>query len=172
MAVSALRHARWPAVALLGLALHGATYAQSAARAGDTVSWTLSAPVSNVRQGAHLQLALKGEVLEGWHVYSSEQLPTGPIPLLVKLDPGEVAASDGAITATPPEKSHDTSFNLDTQYYSKSFTVTVPVRIGAQAPTGAQQIPVSVRFQTCNGRICKPPKTVSLTATVNVGAAG
>jgi hypothetical protein len=169
---SALRRARWSVLVLSGLVLHGASFAQSAARAGDTVSWTLSAPADNVRQGSRLQLALKGEVLDGWHVYSSEQLPTGPIPLLVKLDPGEVAASDGEMTATPPEKSNDTSFNLDTQYYSKSFTVTVPVRIGASAASGPQHIPVSVRFQTCNGRICKPPKTVRLTATVNVGAAG
>jgi hypothetical protein len=27
---------------------------------------------------------------------------------------------------------------------------------------------VSVRFQTCNGRICQPPRTVHLSATVNL----
>ena len=37
---------------------------------------------------------------------------------------------------------------------------------------GPQQIPISVRFQTCNGHICQPPKTVKLSVPVTVRANG
>ena len=42
------------------------------------------------------------------------------------------------------------------------------MRIAAKASAGKQLVPVSVHFQTCDGRICQPPKTVKLTAALNV----
>jgi hypothetical protein len=75
------------------------------------------------------------------------------------------------LKATAPTKIHDPSFNLETQSYSDTFTVTAPARIGSNVAPGVQQIPVSVRYQTCNGKTCHPPKTVHLTAPVTVRAA-
>ncbi len=155
--------------ALLGLALHGPALAQP----GDTVSWTLSVQSPDtVKPGSQVAIQLHGAVVDGWHVYAFEQLPKGPIPLRVAVDPSEVAIADGAPTATPPTKFHDPSFNLDTEYYAKPFTVTVPVRVGTAVAAGPQQIPLSVRFQTCNGKTCRPPKTIHLTAAINVRKAG
>lgn len=155
--------------ALLGLALHGVALAQP----GDTVSWTVSAPsADNVKPGSQIAIELHGTVVDGWHVYALEQLPKGPIPLRVALDPSEIAVADGAPTATPPTKFHDPSFNLDTEYYAKPFTVTLPVRVGTGVAAGPQQIPVSVRFQTCNGKTCRPPKTIHLSAAINVRKVG
>jgi hypothetical protein len=157
------------AVALLGLA-GGAALAQTPV---ETVSWTLAAqsPV-NAKPGDKLSITVRGDVLDTWHVYGLEQLPSGPIPLKVTVDQNDVASAEGALVIDAPVKFHDPSFNLETQYYEKDFSLTVPVRVAANAAQGAQQIPVSVRFQTCNGKICKPPKTVKLLASVNVRAGG
>lgn len=162
------------AATALGLALSmSAAQAQTGGPLADTVSWTVSAQSDgNVKQGGRLTLKLHGDVVDGWHVYAQEQLPNGPIPLLVTLKLGDVASADGATTATPPTKFHDPSFNLDTQYYARDFSLTVPVRIAANAAAGPQQIPVNVRFQTCNGQTCRPPKTVTLSASINVHPAG
>jgi DsbC/DsbD-like thiol-disulfide interchange protein len=163
------------AAALLGLALNGAALIDSAMAQGavDTVSWTLSAPATaNLKPGGRVDLTLRGEVVDGWHVYALEQPSGGPIPLRVTLDQSDIAAADGAPAADPPEKVFDTSFRFETLYYSKPFTLTVPVRLGADVAPGPQQIPVSVRFQTCNGKICHPPKTIRLSAPVNVRKAG
>jgi len=164
---------------LLSVALHGVALGQTPDKASsntslsDTVSWTVSAQsADSVKQGTSFALEVRGAVVDGWHVYALEQLPRGPIPLRVTLDANEVAEADGALSATPPTKSHDTSFNLDTQYYAKDFTLTVPVRIGSDVAPGPQQIPVSVRFQSCNGQTCRPPKTVHLSASVNVRKGG
>jgi hypothetical protein len=160
------------AAAIFGLSLHTAALAQApddAAR-GETVTWTASAgPEGNVKRGSRLTLTLRGKVLEGWHVYALRQLPEGPTPLRVTLDASDVATADGAPVGSPATQIHEPAFNLDTQFYSKDFTLTVPVRLGSHPITGQQAIPVSVRFQTCNGRVCQPPKTVHLSAPVQAG---
>ena len=166
-------------LALLCLALHGGAQAQALDQASanlgrrDTVSWTVVPPsTDNVKPGARLALTLRGEISAGWHVYGFKQLPTGPTPLVVKLDANDVATAAGAPVGSPPVKTHDPSFDLETQYYSQAFTVTVPVRIGPHLAAGRQLIPVSVRYQTCDGQICQPPKTVQLSAAIIVRADG
>ena len=157
---------------LLGLSIAGAARAQSSddfAR-GDTVTWAAQ-PVA-ARPGARATLTLTVTVLPGWHVYSLKQAPDGPTPLLVTLDRNAVATADGAVTESKPLKIHDPAFGLQTQYYEHAATLTVPVRLNRPLAAGAQAIPVSLRFQTCNGRICQPPKTVHLSAPVDLKAGG
>jgi len=84
------------------------------------------------------------------------------------VDANDVATADGPPAGSPATKVHDPAFNLDTQFYSRDFTLTVPVRLGSHPIIGQQAIPVSVRFQTCNGRVCQPPKAVHLSAPIGV----
>ncbi len=160
----------------IGAMAAGGAFAQPAPASGpggDTVAWTVSAPEGeSVKRGGRLVLTLHGAVRPGWHVYGLDQAPTGPMPLRITVEPSEVARADGAPKGSPPVRKRDPAFGLDTAFYAEAFTVTAPVRIGAQAAAGRQQIPVSVRFQTCNGDICQPPKTVRLTASVNVRGDG
>ena len=161
---------RGATLALAGLALlPGPAGAQPGPPRGETVTWTVSAP-AKVRPGARVALTLRGTVVDGWHVYAQNQLPNGPTPLRVTVAGSEIAVAEGAPIGSRPVTTHDPSFDLDTQYYAKPFTVTAPVRIGPRVAAGPQQIPVSVRFQTCNGEICQPPKTVRLSASVDVAA--
>jgi DsbC/DsbD-like thiol-disulfide interchange protein len=159
--------------ALAGIVLLGyaaPALAQNADPAAvQTVNWTVTAdPAEAVKQGGKLTLILHGEVADGWHVYALKQLPNGPTPLRVTLDQNEVATASGAPVGSPATKIHDQGFNLDTQFYSHAFTVALPLQVAAQSASGPQQIPVSVRFQTCNDRVCQPPKTVHLTAAISI----
>jgi hypothetical protein len=153
------------AVAVLGLP----AVAPAQGLFGETVAWTLSAPpAESVKPGSRVVLSLQGAVRDTWHVYGLKQLPAGPTPLRVALEPGGVATADGAPSANAPIKVHDPSFDLETQYYTREVAVKVPVRIAARAAAGPQQIPLTVRYQTCDGRVCQPPKSIRLSATVNV----
>jgi hypothetical protein len=153
---------------LLGLPLQVAL-AQPSAAQGDTVTWTVQS--SDVAKNGKVTLMLNGAVRKGWHVYSLKQLPEGPTPLLVTLDQNDVAKVDGALAGSAPTKIHDPAFGLDTQFYESAFSLKVPVRLGSHV-AGQQSIPLSVRFQTCNGRVCQPPKTVHLSASINLPAGG
>lgn len=165
-------HARLvPAAAAIGAALCGAALAQ-APGPPQSVSWSVAPQTADVAPGSRIAITLRGAVVGGWHVYGLKQLPNGPIPLEVAVDANAVAKARGAPTASPPRKFHDPAFKLETQYYDQPFTLTVPVSLGSKLAAGPQIIPVSVRFQSCNGDICLPPRTVRLSATVNVRNGG
>ena len=149
--------------ALLSASLAPAAGAQDPARS-ETVAW--SASVAPEAKAGNATLTLRAKVQDGWHVYALKQLPNGPTPLLVKVDPNDIATADGAPVGSPPTKTHDPDFNLDTEFYTRAFTVSLPLRLAGHAAQGQRQIPLSVRFQTCNGQICQPPKLVHLAASL------
>lgn len=163
---------QFAALALMGLISAPAAHGRTADPArGENVVWTASVRADGVEPASRLTLTLNAQVANGWHVYALKQLPDGPTPLRVVLDPNSVATANGEPSGSTPTKTHDPSFNLDTQFYSHAFSVMVPVRIAAHPAAGHQAIPVSIRFQTCNGQICQPPKTVHVSAAVTVLAA-
>jgi hypothetical protein len=134
-----------------------------------TVQWAGSAvPEAAVKHGSNATLELSAKIQEGWHVYALTQPSGGPTPLRVTLDENAVVQIAGATSSTAPERKHDPSFDLETQFYTQSFAVHVPVRVKANAAAGRQLIPVSIRFQTCSDRECQPPRTVHLSVPMNV----
>lgn len=136
---------------------------------GETVSWTLSAPSGQaVKAGGQVVLTLQGKVQDGWHVYGLTQRADGPTPLKVSLEATSTVTAAAAPKASPPVKKHDPSFGFETQYYAGPFTVDIPVKIASRAAAGRQLVAVNVRFQTCDGHICQPPKTVRLSAPIAV----
>lgn len=149
------------------LSLSGTALAQGGAHA-ETVRWSVSAPQGEAAKGRRLSLTIQGDVQDGWHVYSLKQVDDGPTPLLVSVERNDVAGAAGAITGSTPTGQRDAAFGFDTQFYAKPFTLTVPVRLKAGARPGPQTIPLSVRFQTCNGAVCQPPKTVHLSAAIDL----
>lgn len=131
----------------------------------ETVHWTATV---NSLAGGHNRKAvldITGVIEEGWHVYALKQLEGGPTPLLVNVEPNPAAALAGKVSGTAPQKIHDPRFDLDTQFYARRFTLHVPLEL-QPGISAAQQIPVSVRFQTCNDRECQPPRTIHLSASL------
>ena len=121
-----------------------------------------------VKAGANIVIELSAEVQEGWHVYGLAQLPGGPTPLRVTLDANEVVQIAGAPTGSPPVKKHDAAFDLDTEVYNGQFDLHLPARIKQHPPAGRKQIPVIVRFQACNDRVCLPPRTVHVSVPIGI----
>jgi hypothetical protein len=136
--------------------------------ANSTVRWAASmlSPTS-VTHGSDATVELSADIQEGWHVYALKQRPGGPTALRVTLDDNDVARLAGVPLGTTPEKRHDPSFDLETQFYSRSFVLRLPVRV-KQPAAGRRLIPVSVLFQTCSDRECQPPRTVHLAVPIDV----
>jgi hypothetical protein len=150
---------------LLSACVGGIGVAQSP---NPTVQWTASMDSNAaVARGSKATVELSADVQEGWHVYALTQPPGGPTALRVTLDPNDVAQLAGPPSGTIPEKRHDPSFDLETQSYSHSFALHLPVRVKPRAG-GGQLIPVSIRFQTCSDRECQPPRTVHLSVPIDV----
>jgi hypothetical protein len=134
-----------------------------------TVDWVTSWTAgTDAKAGARGTLELSGSVQDGWHVYALNQRPGGPTALRVTIEDNPVATLAGTPSGTQPERRQDPSFGLETQFYSHSFALHVPVALKPGVAAGGQGIPVNVRFQMCSARECRPPKTVHL--SVPVGA--
>lgn len=134
-----------------------------------TVQWTAAVHSGDSLRGGSVTLELSGRLAEGWHVYAQTQAPGGPTPLRIALDANDFAQIAGAPSGSVPEHKFDPSFGLETQFYSGAFTLLLPVRVARPSAAGRRSIPVSVRFQTCNGRECEPPRTIHLSVTIDAG---
>lgn len=145
------------ALALLLISAVGAT----AQRPG-SVQWSASAKPA-AHAGEYV-VALHADVENGWHVYSTKQSPGGPLPLVIRVDQGAPFSLDGVITGSNPIQHHDASFNLDTEYYTGTFLLNIPVKSSNQ---GSGEIPLAIRFQMCSDTTCMPPRTIHLVAKVN-----
>lgn len=113
-------------------------------------------------------MEISGEIQDGWHVYALTQPAGGPTPMRITVDDNQFALAAGEPSGTAPHKKHDRSFGLETQFYTHSFIVRLPVRVKEQPVAGRQVVPLSVRFQSCSDRECLPPTTVRLSVAVDV----
>jgi len=133
------------------------------------VQWTGSVVTkAPIEPGRKATIEVAADIQDGWHVYGLEQLAGGPTPLHLSLDPNELVRATGAIKGTAPVKRHDSSFDLETQVYTHSFTLQVPVQVEPHPAAGKQSVSVSVRFQACSDRICLPPRTVHVPVPIEI----
>lgn len=137
----------------------------------DLVKWT-AALASTGRSGDATALEISGTIQEGWHVYALTQPSGGPIALHVTLDENEVAQVAGTASGPAPTQHRDRSFGLETQYYTHSFTIRVPIALKQPSESRGGLIPLSVRFQTCSDRLCLPPTTTHLSVRLDPSRSG
>ena len=134
-----------------------------------TVQWHVGiASTAALQPGQHSTLELTGQILQGWHVYGLKQHSQGPTELKVAVDDNPVAQSAGAPSGSDTTRRVDPGFGFEIQYYTDSLKLTLPIQVKQHAGTGRQQIPVSVRFQSCSDKTCLPPATVHLLVDVDV----
>ena len=136
----------------------------------DPVAWKLEeAPAKAVKPGARFSLKLVAKIQEGWHLYSLKPLAEGPIPTRIWLPEGQPFQLAAAIQATEPQSLQDPSFNMEVELYEGEATFTLPVRIAAGAPGGSQTLVANASYQSCNNKICLPPKTVKVEIAIAIG---
>jgi hypothetical protein len=143
--------------------------AASAQSVQETVHWNTSViKQADAAAVPELVLKLSAEVETGWHVYAMTQTPGGPNALRINLDDNQIVDLAGVAQGSPPHKQKDPRFGLVTQFYADAFVLSLPVRLKQHPPSGRQQIPVSVRLQSCSAEVCLPPTTIHLSVTIDV----
>ena len=144
-------------VLLVALSLCGSGVAQVS---NNTVQWSAAlAP----KAGEKAALDLSATIAEGWHVYALTQVAGGPTPLQITVEGNDQVQIARAVSGTVPEKRHDPSFDLDTEFYTRQIALHLPLKVKQNATAGHESVQVSIRFQTCSDRTCLPPKTVHFT---------
>ena len=154
---------------LVVAALAGHTaLAQMAAR--DVVLPTAFASFDPVAKGKRLQIAVVMKIHEGYHVNARKPTFDYLIPTDLKFEmpagfkAGEVQYPDGQM------RKFSFSKNDALNVYEGNTVLRIPVTVSENAPTGAQTVPLKLRYQACSNEVCLPPVTLNLTATINVSS--
>jgi len=124
-----------------------------------------------MKPGERFNALLSAKIDEGWHLYSPDQPPGGPIPTQISLPADQPFKLAEAIEVPVPRTEMDPNFNLETQFFEEQVTFTLPVVVTQNATSGDHGVNVNVTFQTCNGRRCLPPKRVQLTDKIGLAQA-
>jgi thiol:disulfide interchange protein DsbD len=140
-----------------------------AAAPADPVAWKLNPPATSVKAGARFTVKLLAEVQEGWHLYSLKPMAEGPIPTRIWIAEGQPFALAGAIQSPDPQVMQDASFGMEVELYEGEAVFTLPVRVASGASSGTQMLVVSASYQSCNNKLCLPPKTVKVEVSITIG---
>ena len=135
----------------------------------DPIAWKFQdAPGKPVKAGTRFEVKLVASIQDGWHLYSMKPMADGPIPTRIWVAEGQPVQLAAAIKAAAPQTIQDPSFNMEVELYEGAAEFTLPLKIAATAAVGTQTVMVNASYQTCNNRICLPPKTVKLEFPVTI----
>ena len=134
----------------------------------DPVAWKVKTPPTPVKAGARFTVKLTADVQEGWHLYSLKPMAEGPLPTRIWLADGQPFKLAGSIHASDPQVMQDPSFGMEVESYEGEAEFSLPVQAAAGAAAGAQKLVVSASYQSCNNKLCLPPKTVKVEVPVTV----
>jgi len=134
------------------------------------IAWKLKAetPARALKPGESFTAQLTAQIAAGWHIYSIDQAPSGPRPTRITLPAEQSFKLAGKMEAPPPQTAFDENFGFETSFYKNSAAFTLPVRVAEDVMPGRHQLRINAYFQTCNDRLCLPPKTVQLVAEINL----
>jgi thiol:disulfide interchange protein DsbD len=141
-----------------------------AAAPADPVAWKLqNPPAAPVKAGARFNVKLLADVQEGWHLYSLKPMAEGPIPTRIWIAEGQPFSLAGAVQSPDPQVMQDPSFGMEVELYEGEAVFTLPVRVASGASPGSQKLVVSASYQSCNNKLCLPPKTVKVELPIAIG---
>lgn len=139
-------HRSAPRLALLCL-IAGCAAGQQHAR------WAAAADPPLARPGGGALVRVTATIDPGWHLYSASS-PAG-LPASFQFGPNAVVVRTRVFQA-PPKRAFDPNFNAETETYEGEAKFVLDLKLKADAPAGPAELPLSIRYQTCNDRECVP----------------
>lgn len=153
---------------ILGILAALAAFALTAA-APDPVEWKLvDGPSRPLKLGDRFTVRLVAQVQPGWHMYSMKTVAEGPIATRIWLGEGQPFRLAGNVKAAEPLLVQDASFNMEVETYEGEASFILPLRVTARSDPGSQILLVSASYQSCNNKLCLPPKTVKVSLPIEI----
>ena len=138
--------------------------------AEDQVRFRMRVKEPKVNTGDQIKAILAVQLQKGWHLYSMTQPPGGPIPTSIAVAEDGVFRQIGEVQQPPPHKWFDPNFGVNTEYFEGKVDFQIPIEVKADAPAGAHDLSIKVRFQLCSERLCLAPQRRTFTVALRVTA--
>ena len=141
----------------------------TAAQDRDPIHWSIKTlGTTTIKAGEKFTARVAAAIDPGWHLYSLDQAPGGPLPTRIWLPEDQKFKLAGDIESPVPQVQFDTNFNMDTQFYNLEAVFSLPIVVAADAQSGNSTLSVNAFYQTCNDDTCLPPKTVKISTDISV----
>jgi DsbC/DsbD-like thiol-disulfide interchange protein len=133
------------------------------------IKWSLKADsaAKPLKAGDKFVVQLTAKIEEGWHLYSTEEMPQGPKPTRIVLTPNQpFELSD--IDSPMPQRAVDPNFGTETEFYAHSATFALTMQVKGEATAGTHKLTVQVRYQSCTETLCLLPRLIKLESEVQI----
>jgi len=135
----------------------------------DVVAPMIYVSLDPVGRGSQFQIAAVLKIRPGFHINAREK--SEDYLIATDLRAGAPAGFQLGDVSYPKGALHSFTFSKKPlNVYEATITLRLPVTALANAPLGAQHIPLKLRYQACSTEICLPPVTLTLDAVFNVAA--
>jgi thiol:disulfide interchange protein DsbD len=133
----------------------------------DPVKFEIKEIPETVQAGDIFNIVIDATIEGNWHLYSILNNPdAGPFPTEFSAkSPNFIIAED--ILETKAIIEFDPNFEAELGWHSTFAQFELPIAIKT-SEKGLQTLDIEVFYQVCDDRVCLPPKTKSIIASVNV----
>ena len=139
--------------------------------ARDVVAPAAYVSLAPVPRGRTFELAVVLKIRPGFHINARKPFEDYLIPTDLRAD--LPAGFQAGATSYPRGKVKKFAFSQKPlNVYQGAATIRMPLTALANAPLGAQHVPLKLRYQACNTELCLPPVTLDLEAAFDVAAPG
>ncbi len=158
--------------AAVAMALAPAACAQTAQDAARSIVTTQSyVSLQPVPRKRVFEVAVVAKIKPTYHINAHKVLDEFLIPTRIE---GKVPAGFHLLSTSYP-KGELKQFSFSKKklaVYTGQMIVKMKLEAEASAPLGPHKLPLSLRYQACNGSMCLPPVTVPLNVHFSVVGAG
>jgi len=133
----------------------------------DPVKYQVTDAPEEVLAGESFIITIDASIEGDWHLYSVLNDPdAGPFPTEFSANsPNFILAGD--VTETEADIEFDPNFEAELGWHSSFAQFNIPVAVKTEME-GTQTLDIEVYYQVCDDRVCLPPKSKSIIATVEV----
>lgn len=161
----------WRSLALVVLAWSATLHDIPAATDGNEVRAQAFLSLDKLMPGARFQIAAVVDVSHAWHINSNPASIEGLIPTEIKLRPPDFVVFErieypkGAATTVAWAEQ-------PVALYTGRAVIFAQGRVRNDAPLGPVTIEGILRYQACDDKVCLPPRTIPVSVTTEIVAAG
>lgn len=133
----------------------------------DPVSYSITEVPDQIQAGEVFEITIQATIEGEWHLYSIANDPdAGPYPTQFSSANPKMAIA-GDVEESEPTIEMDPNFNEELGWHSKEATFTIPLAFQDDG-NGTTMIDIEVLYQVCDDKSCLPPKTKSITKSVEI----
>ncbi|PYF75818.1 protein-disulfide reductase DsbD domain-containing protein [Pedobacter nutrimenti] len=105
---------------------------------------------------------LKATIEDGWHIYSQNVKPGGPIKTTITFSPSKDYTKVGATSEPKPMTKFEKTFDMNVSYFEKQVIFQQKVKLNKANTT----VKGKIEFMVCNDSKCLPPSDVDFSVQV------